>query len=352
MSESLTPRDTTKTSFLALSRMAELEIAPSPQNYSLWFEIESGTNPSLKREADLLLANGVESLDDARWTELFDRHIGTLDRQDRLNATEENLSEILTTLTSFMEDSALKAEGSSKAIDKIAGQMDGVDVVSDLRSLVSVLTRESRLMVDNNKALTQRLAETSKQVDVLKMDLRMAQEDALTDKLTGLHNRKCFDDMIQVAIAGIPDHGVPALLMLDVDHFKAFNDKFGHTVGDEVLKIVGKSLRHNVKGKDTAARYGGEEFAVILPGTKIDEAFNLGNQIRESVEGKRLRRRTTGEPLPVITISVGVSTFVDGETAADWIERTDAALYEAKRSGRNCVVTANDEMSGDMGNAA
>ncbi len=323
--------------------MAELEIKPLPRNYHLWFEIESGANPDLAREAELLLDQGPDSLDDDRLSDLFERHIGTLGRQERLDAAEEDLSGILEALSKLVDESSAKAEGSSKTINSVAGQIEGVEVVSDLRSFVTVLARESRAMVENNKALTERLTEASQQVDALKADLRMARDEALSDQLTGLCNRKAFDIAIKMAVDGVEEEGPPSLLLLDVDHFKSFNDRFGHTVGDEVLKIVGRCLQENVKGKDTAARYGGEEFAIILPGTASDKAVILADQIRSNVEGKRFRRRTTGETLPTVTISIGVAKFREGEEARAWIERADAALYQAKAEGRNRVVAAPDK---------
>ena len=343
MPDPASKRQTARHSFLALARMAELEIKPVPRNYHLWFEIESGANPELAAETELLLDQGPEMFDDDRLSDLFERHIGTIGRQERLDAAEEDLSGILEALSKLVDETSLKAEGSSKAIDTVAGQIEGVEVVSDLKSLVTVLARESRSMVDNNKALTQRLSETSQQVDALKADLRMARDEALSDQLTGLCNRKAFDLAIKTAITNVEEDGPPSLLLLDVDHFKSFNDRFGHTVGDEVLKIVGRCLQENVKGRDTAARYGGEEFAVILPGTPSDKAAILADQIRKSVEAKRFRRRTTGETLPTVTISVGVARFREGEASRTWIERADASLYQAKAEGRNRVVCAPDQ---------
>ena len=333
-------QDTTKFSFLALARLAELGLAPSPQNYHLWYEIESGANPALKREADALLEQGLEALDDVRIAALFDKYFGTAERQDRLDLAEGKLSDILTNIQRMIVDATEDTEGSARAITELADKAEEGTVLADLRGLIEGLTQEARAMVDNNRALTSRLTQTSQQVDLLKSDLRRAREDALNDQLTGLSNRKAFDLAIRATIAGAPEEGPPSLLMADIDHFKSFNDRFGHTVGDEILKIVGHCLRENVKGKDTAARYGGEEFAILLPGTELAEATLLAEQLRKAVESKKLRRRATGEALPAATISIGVAEHLPGESARDWIERADALLYCAKNSGRNCVKSA------------
>jgi diguanylate cyclase len=128
-----------------------------------------------------------------------------------------------------------------------------------------------------------------------------------------------------------------SLLMCDIDHFKNFNDTWGHQTGDQVLRLVANCLSENVKGRDTAARYGGEEFCVIVRGSPLDAAVTLANQIRTAVQSKKLVKKSTGDILGTITISIGAAEFGPGEGAASLIQRADACLYGAKSAGRNCV---------------
>jgi diguanylate cyclase len=130
--------------------------------------------------------------------------------------------------------------------------------------------------------------------------------------------------------------------MTDIDHFKTFNDNFGHLTGDQVLRLVGMSVKHNVKGKDTAARYGGEEFAIILPSTVLRAAITVAEHIRSAVMTKELMKRSTGEHLGRITISIGVATLREGDSAQSLVERADSCLYAAKRNGRNRVMCETD----------
>jgi diguanylate cyclase len=123
------------------------------------------------------------------------------------------------------------------------------------------------------------------------------------------------------------------MLMFDIDHFKSFNDSYGHLTGDQVLRLVGMSLKQTIKGQDITARYGGEEFAVVLPNTALRQALTVADHIRRAVMAKELKKKSTGEILGRVTISVGVSTL---------IERADACLYAAKRNGRNRVVCEAD----------
>lgn len=133
-----------------------------------------------------------------------------------------------------------------------------------------------------------------------------------------------------------------SLMLTDIDHFKTFNDNFGHLTGDQVLRLVAMSVKHNVKGEDTTARYGGEEFAVILPNTILRAAVTVAEHIRRAVMAKELMKRSTGEHLGRMTISIGVATLRKGDTGQSLIERADTCLYAAKRHGRNRVICETD----------
>jgi diguanylate cyclase len=130
--------------------------------------------------------------------------------------------------------------------------------------------------------------------------------------------------------------------MIDIDHFKSFNDTYGHLTGDQVLRLVGMSLRHSIKGQDITARYGGEEFVVVLPETALRQAISVAENIRRSVMAKELKKKSTGEILGRVTISAGVATLRDTDDVHLLIERADTCLYAAKRSGRNRVVCETD----------
>ena len=130
--------------------------------------------------------------------------------------------------------------------------------------------------------------------------------------------------------------------MFDIDHFKSFNDTYGHLTGDQVLRLVAISLKQTIKGQDITARYGGEEFAVVLPNTGISQALTVADHIRRAVMAKELKKKSTGELLGRVTISVGVSILRRGDTTDSLIERADACLYTAKRNGRNRVICETD----------
>ena len=138
-----------------------------------------------------------------------------------------------------------------------------------------------------------------------------------------------------------------SILMIDIDHFKKFNDSFGHQVGDQVLRLVAKVMQDNVRDVDHAARYGGEELIAVLPGTDLTSCVAVAERIRRRISEARLTRRATGEEISSVTVSIGVAQFRMAESAEAMIERCDRALYQAKQSGRNKTATEND-VDGDV----
>jgi diguanylate cyclase len=130
--------------------------------------------------------------------------------------------------------------------------------------------------------------------------------------------------------------------LIDIDHFKMFNDNFGHGVGDQVLRLMANVLRERLRDTDLPARYGGEELIAVLPGADLATCTAVAERIRRVISECNITRRSTGELLPSITVSIGVGEFQLGESMADLIERCDRALYHAKRTGRNRVVTEHE----------
>jgi len=186
---------------------------------------------------------------------------------------------------------------------------------------------------------------TSREQELRSTNKRLA-ELASMDSLSGLANRRSFDERLaaerQRALAY--DRSL-ALLMIDVDHFKLFNDRYGHVEGDECLRLVGEILTSAVQ-IDTgfAARYGGEEFAVLLPDADSDRARMVAERLRATIEAQHLVNEAA--PTGYITVSIGVASlvFTEGATAQALVEAADASLYEAKRRGRNVVVSAETEL--------
>lgn len=171
---------------------------------------------------------------------------------------------------------------------------------------------------------------------------RRLHEETRLDSLTGLHNRRAFEEMIQREVQLAARDNTPlTLLMMDLDHFKQLNDTWGHALGDRALRTFGGVLLTVTGTRDAVARLGGEEFAILLPGRSARSAMSLAERLRATVEGLRL---SEGEELVHFTVSIGLSSLQDGETAFEpMLRRADRALYKVKRSGRNRVLLADVE---------
>jgi diguanylate cyclase (GGDEF)-like protein len=174
--------------------------------------------------------------------------------------------------------------------------------------------------------------------------LEMIEHDAISDRLTGLHNRQYFDRALERETDGRgPHRESAALLLLDLDGFKAVNDTEGHWVGDRVLEIVGHILRRHVRGGDVACRYGGDEFALLLRHTPVRRALVVAERIRADVASTFAGRSVGSRPIP-LTVSIGVSPLPSGGTRSEpLIATADRALYQAKRSGANQISTIGEE---------
>ena len=173
----------------------------------------------------------------------------------------------------------------------------------------------------------------------LEKQLEEARREASIDVLTGLMNRRAFDQTIRTLAGEAMNTGEPlALLVLDIDHFKIFNDTWGHAVGDAVLQLMARRLASRARPEDKPARFGGEEFTMLLPGTTLEEAAAIGDAIRADLEAQRLVLRDSQTLIGTVTTSVGAALYEPGERLADWMGRADAALYQAKAEGRNRVV--------------
>ena len=223
--------------------------------------------------------------------------------------------------------------GASNELGAFAGNEPALRVISRLLS-------ETQNMLRKTEGIEKRLAAASGRVNELTAELETARREAATDGLTGLGNRREFDDRLAQAIeAARSDKQSLALVLFDLDHFKKFNDEKGHLVGDQVLRHVGRQTARALRDGDTAARYGGEEFALILPGASLEGARALAERLRVTFDLNPLVRRDTREEIGHVTISAGVALFRPEDQAEDFVGRADRALYTAKKKGRNRVIT-------------
>lgn len=196
---------------------------------------------------------------------------------------------------------------------------------------------------DLSRKVQQKLQRMTNELECIQTDFNRAKIEASVDFLTGVGNRKAFKENLDLLSKKAADEDTPmSMLALDIDHFKSVNDKHGHNVGDEVLKLVAQKIKINVRGKDLIARYGGEEFAVLLPATPLGGASMLAENIRKSFSQDSLQLSETSKSLCKITVSIGTAEYRPGENLENFVNRADKALYHAKNNGRNNVATEID----------
>jgi len=324
----------------SLELMARYNVPPTPSNYCLWYNFAAGGMPSLKQEMDEMLQHGVAFTMQEN-VRLFEKYFGT----DREAKGLERIGSDLTQALSSVVKQIGQADRDSTAFGDRLRALDGslrsvsADDGAGVQEIVFGLIQATQDMADKNQILQKQLNKSSAQVTVLRDHLHQVRAEALTDSLTGVGNRRCFElKLVEQSKAALKAGSDLCLVMIDIDHFKRFNDTYGHKVGDQVLKVVGFQLKAAVGSDEVPARYGGEEFALILPNCALDQASQRAEQLRQTLASQYLRNKSTGENFGQVTVSIGIAIYRANEPLEDFVTRADSALYEAKHAGRNRVV--------------
>ncbi len=328
---------------IALGQIKALRQPATPRNYEVWYAYATGYHPSLNQKINELLhqQNGV--LTDADLDQVYQDYLSPTRLSDRIDTVGSQVKGEIEQVMAMIDAAAGSANSYTESLADMSEKLGNSKDREGLRAIVEGLVQTAKEMEVSNQKLEERLNASKQEIDALQENLEAVRTESLTDPLTQLANRKFFDTSLEHAIADARAKNEPlSLMMTDIDHFKNFNDSFGHLTGDQVLRLVAMSVKQNVKGQDVAARYGGEEFAIILPNTVLRSAITVADHIRRAVMTKELMKRSTGEHLGRVTISIGVATLHKGDTVQTLIERTDTCLYAAKRHGRNRVMCETD----------
>ena len=327
----------------ALDRLAAEGLEPFPANFTLWYSYYSDVLPDLTRMVDVLVKNG-QPFSQARCDELFQRFFGSDAEARAIREAGERTQNAIGKLQDVLREAESGYSRYGEALGGFKSNLDGDAPLERLRAAVAAIATETQAIADEHQRLQRRLTETGSALSQLRARLYSARRELMIDSLTGIANRKGFETALADAIAAAQAEGQPmSLLMIDLDHFKSFNDRHGHLVGDMVLRLTAKVLTDCVKGRDTVSRFGGEEFSVILPGTCLQDAVVLADHLRQTLGRKQIINRNRTENFGTVTLSVGATEYRAKESPHDLIARADAALYLAKRNGRNRVCFKSGE---------
>jgi diguanylate cyclase len=339
---------------VALDQIRALAEPAIPRNFAIWYHYATGYNPALNRSINQALEQ-KGALAEADLEHIYDTYIATSRVDDSIDSVGSRVLDEIKQVLAMIDAASGTTTSYSESLADASAKLAGTSDRDTLRAVIERLIEGTRDMEVNNRKLEASLSASRQEIEQLHQNLATVRTESQTDPLTGLANRKLFDGALVKAIAEAKEQSEPlALLMADVDYFKLFNDKFGHQTGDQVLRLVAQSMKQNVKGQDIAARYGGEEFVIALPKTLLRSAITVADQIRRAVMAKELMKRSNGERLGRVTVSVGVALLRADDTAQSLIERADNCLYAAKRNGRNRVICETDPEAapGDAASAA
>ncbi len=307
-----------------------------PVNYTVLYLYASGRLPELNKDLDQVLADR-DTLTPEKSLELYRTYYFD-DIMEASNKASMGVQSILDEVINGIREMAGSNRQFGEALESALGTFESKpDSIADLVKSLAQVTQSS---ISRNEHFQNTLESASSEVQQLRADLEKSQRQAMSDPLTGLLNRRAFDvrleDMLSRGRAGVPI----ALMVIDIDHFKKFNDTYGHSVGDRVLQAVAKILRDNTAAEGTVARYGGEEFVVLLNDCDKSRVEKISGEYQHVLSRLRLKQKQTGRTIDQITMSIGVA-IADVEDEPDaFFDRADAALYQAKAAGRNRVVFA------------
>lgn len=327
-----------ETSDKALDLMSIYNVVPSPSNYQVWYDYACEENMSLNKAIDDMIRK-KKSFTSTVCNNLYEKFFSSYQEQNVVTHAGNGIQAELTKIAKTVSDINKGTTNYGISLKESLRGMGDVPGSEELKSIISSLLTDTTDIANKNNSAQNQLKKSAKTVQKLQTTLETMRQESLTDMLTSIGNRKSFEENLKNAIKSSTEKDSTLCLVIgDIDHFKNFNNKWGHHVGDQVLKAVAHSIKTRVGESGSAARYGGEEFVIILPESTMEMTQKLTDTIRLSIAGRNMKRKSTGESIGKITCSFGIAKYRLGEHRNDFLERADAALYQSKANGRNRIT--------------
>ena len=322
----------------ALPLMMQYHIPTTPLNYWLWYSYVSNDIPELNSKLDHLIAKH-DVFSPVQAESLYREFVAD---KTEINSWEirESIEKMLLQLDLSLVDTNIDTQKFQQTVGKTVVDIKRADKdncsVEEVLAMLKKLESDSLNMHLSTQFFSENLAVAKKEIASLKVQLKKSQKESFYDSLTGLLNRYAFN----TELSSFLDKKNPdlCLIMADIDHFKHFNDQWGHLLGDQVLKAVGRKLNDSMCDGASAYRFGGEEFVVLLPKSNLRIARQYAETLRRLIEKLTLKDKRTAKPIDNITASFGVAEFTAADSLTSLITRADDYLYQAKRLGRNRVL--------------
>ena len=312
------------------------KISAVPTNYALWYTYVSNESPELKVAIDDVLDNKMQ-LSEVKTKALY-RHYVAANEEVSAWELRQSLEAMLVELSQSVKDTRLETTSFKKTMDSCVDDLAKVEKeglpVEEVMALVRNLVKDTQYIRNSTISFNNALTDAQKEIEALRDQLEQSKQEALYDALTGLCNRRYFDE--ELASQSLKPN--LCLMMVDLDHFKKINDNYGHIMGDLVLKAAAKKIQATCRDGAQAFRFGGEEFAIIVPNSSFTKAWSMAESMRKAIEKMAVKNKRTGEVLCDITASIGVAELTKNMNPLALIEKVDKQLYEAKRLGRNRVM--------------
>lgn len=311
-------------------------LQPNPINFELCHRYLTGRDRDLIAMVDRAIREGGGLTGKAVETIMAQRDSRM--SADDLERMTVDFSGVIDHASTIVSRSGQEARNYGAALASTAAVLeDGAHLTPTVDALMGL----TRSMIDKARAAENELQRTEIQMKALRDDLAVAQRTANSDPLTGLPNRRAFDQHLRAALERARRTRSPmSLAICDIDHFKVFNDTHGHQIGDEVIKFVGTSLARSGQADMFVARYGGEEFVAVFDRLAPAEAGTLLDKVRAAIASRELKVTNTGQSLGKLTFSAGIAAFESQDSPGSILKRADEALYRAKEAGRNRVLIA------------
>ena len=328
-----------------LALIEECGLNATPENYQLFHAYVFDQKPALTKELGTLLK--TKAVDQDACSRLHAKYFGDT---ELANKTLEAGGKISAEMEAILRMLAAAERSAAEYGKTLSGASDILEAPGDskaLKAMVDTLLQATAKMQRRTQELENKLNSTTAEVNALRNNLEQVRAEAMTDALTGIANRKRFDECMRRMCEDAEANGQPlSLVLCDIDNFKRFNDTWGHQTGDQIIRFVASCLQRHTAKHHLVARYGGEEFAIIMPDTEAADGLEIADTIRAVVESKKLLRKSTNEDLGTVTISLGVAGFSENDQVEDLIEHADSALYSSKHAGRNKATIYTGDVPG------